>query len=66
MKIIREPHVKKSHQIICINGNCEAIMECETHELEYIQNSHKGSYYVMTCPCCGVETAINSHIIKGD
>jgi hypothetical protein len=64
MKVIREPQSRKTHQIICINEQCQAHIECETHELQYVPNSHKGDYYLMHCPCCGIKTAIDGNEVR--
>lgn len=59
MRIVKESKNHKTYEVECSNHSCEAVIECELHELQYVPNSLRGQYHVMHCPCCGLKTVVD-------
>lgn len=56
MRTIRPPKHKPVYHLTCSNLECDAIMECELHELRRSYDQRDGDAYAMKCPHCKRES----------
>lgn len=65
MQTIREPKGLKIEVYTLECSHCEALLECEQHELKIASDQRDGtSWGTLTCPHCQRETIFTSEELK--
>lgn len=64
MKTVRPPKGATHYRLACKNEKCNAAMECEEKELEFVSDQRDGNAYVLTCPHCETKTWFAVEAIK--